>query len=71
MRDGDEIPEPVAPQPYRHYVATVRVSTVRFRSLLANRRMSADDVAERVATVVSPHALASTDQDVASRISSR
>lgn len=45
-------------------MATVRVSTVRFRSLLANRRMNANDVAERVATVVSPHALTSTDQDV-------
>jgi Zn-dependent peptidase ImmA (M78 family) len=42
----------------------VRVSAVRVGSLLANRNMDADALAERVTTVVRPHDLLIADQDV-------
>lgn len=42
----------------------VRISATRFGSLLANRNMTPDDVAERVKTVVSPDSLAGADLDV-------
>jgi Zn-dependent peptidase ImmA (M78 family) len=42
----------------------VRVSAVRFRSLLNNRRMTTADVADRVSTAVSVDDLAQADQEV-------
>jgi Zn-dependent peptidase ImmA (M78 family) len=42
----------------------VRVSAERFRSLLTNRHLSADDVADRVAANVRPHDLLVEDMDV-------
>lgn len=43
---------------------TVVVSAIRFRSLLANRRQSEEDVAAKVATLVDVRALAREDQPV-------
>jgi Zn-dependent peptidase ImmA (M78 family) len=45
-------------------MASVRISAVRFQSLLSNRRMSASDLAE-LGTTVRPDDLLAEDQDVA------
>ena len=42
----------------------VRVSAVRFRSLLANRHLTPSDIAVRAKTHVSPEELANSDLDV-------
>lgn len=42
----------------------VRVSAVRFRSLLSNRHMTADTVAARVTTTMRPHDLTLVDQNI-------
>lgn len=42
----------------------VRVSAERFRSLLTNRRLTADDVADRVIATIRPHDLLEEDMDV-------
>lgn len=49
---------------YYQCMPRVRVSAVRFQSLLTNRHMTADTVVERVTTTVRPHDLVQADQDV-------
>ncbi len=45
-------------------MAKVRISAVRFASLLANRNMTPGMLVQRVTTAVRPHDLAAADQDV-------
>ncbi|ALX04162.1 hypothetical protein [Aeromicrobium erythreum] len=43
---------------------SVRISAARFASLLANRNMMPDTVLQRVTTVVRPHDLVASDQEI-------
>jgi Zn-dependent peptidase ImmA (M78 family) len=58
------LPVTIGTEPYCRTMPKVRVSAVRVSSLLANRNMNADALAERVTTVVRPHDLLAADQDV-------
>lgn len=53
----------VGTEPYCPTVPKVRVSAVRVSSLLANRNMDADALAEQVTTVVRPHDLLAANSD--------
>ncbi len=59
-----DLPVTAGTKPYCRTTPKVRVSAIRVSSLLANRHMDADALAERVTTVVRPHDLLAADQDV-------
>lgn len=64
MHPSANLPPAVRTPVYRGVMPKVRVSSVRFRSLLANRNMTADSVADRARTGLRLHELLETDQDV-------